>query len=779
MASEHYVEQLSPNSNGNGKHPQLLSPSYLMPPHESYRDGFELNPGWLFAVVRRRMAAIACVTIAVTSLVSLSTVSQAPEYQGSFRLLVEPISSKNDLLPLLTEAIRASANIPGSGASTDYDSLIDVLKSRQVSLPIVTQLQQKYPDISYDALINNLTIERNSTAKNKNTSKILEVSYRGSDFEKVKFVLDTISQSYLSYNHREQEGQIRQGNQFIKTQIPRVQKQVDQLEEQNMRMRQRYHLIDPETQGQQLAAQVAQVSGQRSQLQSQLNELRSLYTNTQRQLGLQQREATNAFSLSEAPRYQQLLNQLQDIDTKIATESARYSEDHPTVRDLREQRQNLLPLLNQESQRTLGPSGSNIATDPKTITFQSSLNKKLTQQLVDTAIQLKELETRYQALVQTEDRLNQQARQFPVISRQYSELQLKLDVATNNLKELLVKQKALQVEASQEVSPWELIDPVSISASPPDIGRSIGLGLILGLVLGVGVAFMLEELNNVFHTPEDIESETRLPLLGVIPFETELVSNPSLINSAFSTSPDSLKGNKNELQLSRDFPFLTAFRSLYANTHFLNSDQRIKSLVISSALPEEGKSTVAVYLALTAAEMGCRVLLVDANLRSPQAHNLLNLDNTRGLNEVVFSSVALEDAIQRSPLDNNLFFLSSGQSTTEPTKLLSSKQMQALTKQLQSAFDLVIYDSPSTMSLADSSFLAVNTDGIILVVQLGSTNRHSVKKALNSLNASRTSVLGVVANDYKKNKYSFHTPLFQNKVFQGSGLSRQKVAKEE
>jgi capsular exopolysaccharide synthesis family protein len=147
--------------------------------------------------------------------------------------------------------------------------------------------------------------------------------------------------------------------------------------------------------------------------------------------------------------------------------------------------------------------------------------------------------------------------------------------------------------------------------------------------------------------------------------------------------------------------------------------------------------------------MGQRVLLVDADLRLPQVHTRLGLPNAQGLSNIISSNLSATEVIQRSPLSDNLYVLTSGQIPPDPTKLLSSKKMRDIMEQFRQNFDLVIYDTPPLLGLADSSLLAAHTAGIVLVVRIGKTDRSILMQALDALKTSRAAVLGMVINGVK------------------------------
>jgi capsular exopolysaccharide synthesis family protein len=186
----------------------------------------------------------------------------------------------------------------------------------------------------------------------------------------------------------------------------------------------------------------------------------------------------------------------------------------------------------------------------------------------------------------------------------------------------------------------------------------------------------------------------------------------------------------------------------------MNPDQPIKSLVISSCIPGEGKSTVALNLAQVAASIGKRVLLIDADLRLPQIHQTLELSNQYGLSNIISGEVSSEEAIQQSSLNNNLYVITSGATPPDPTRLLSSNSMKQLAQQWEDSFDLVLYDSPPLGGLADARLLTPLTNGLILVVGLGVTNRSIFKDVIDLLKVSQARVLGTVANGIKQGSVS-------------------------
>lgn len=734
-------EPLGQRTNGQFLPPLPLTLKSQRP--ENVQD--ELNLRQLLVVFRRRAWVIGGVAIATTAAIAFWTFNQTPKFEGKFQLLVEPVTEEGNLNKLTRSHGGSVAESPGSGL--DYDTQIQVLRSVNLMAPIVEEIDKKYKDISYDSLINSgqLVISR------LEQTKILEVRYRDTDPDKIKFVLHQVARGYLRYSLQARQTNLKQGIQFVDGQLPQLRSRVDKLQGQLQAFRQSNSILDPESQGQQLSSRVSTIDQQQLDTEVKLREARSLYTALSGQLGSSPTEAIATTVLSEAPRYQQLLNQLQEIEAKIAKESARFTEDSPTIVALREQQRNITPMLQQESQKVLGTSieAAGVKKDSP-----STVRLEMTKQLVEATNQIQVLQVRQNAIAQAERSLNQQVKQLPVIARQYTDYQRELNVATESLNRFLAVKENLEIDAAQKALPWQIILKPQKPEVPvgPNSDRNLILGAIAGLLLGTATAFLIERLDNVFHSPDELKDESKLPLLGIIPYNKQLKQMTPVATLAErmpsqESPPDSR--NRHKPQWYKASPFLESFRSLHTNIRFLGSDTPIHSIVISSGTPGDGKSTVAVHLAQAAAAMGQRVLLVDADLRRPQVHHILGLNNQDGLSNVIATGLTAKQAIQRLPMWDHLYVLPAGQLPPDPTRLLSSKKMQYLMEQFHAVFDLVIYDTPPVLGLADGRILAPQTDGVVMVVGLGKTDRSVLMQSLDSLKLANTTVLGVVANGVK------------------------------
>ncbi|NEQ34260.1 MAG: polysaccharide biosynthesis tyrosine autokinase [Leptolyngbya sp. SIO4C5] len=601
---------------------------------------------------------------------------------------------------------------------------------------VVTEIQDSFSEeISYDEIVGGLSVKPTSP-------DILQVVYQHPDREVVNIVLTTVAQAYLDFSLEERQSDILRGIAFVDEQLPQLRSRVDSLQAELESLRQAYNLIDPELQGQQLSQQVSGFTQEQLNIRVQLEEAKLLYANLQQELN-QQGETAASSLLKQETRYQSLLDQLLAIDTQLAEESILFLDGSPEIQYLQEQRQNLLPLLQQEGNRVERQVAGNI----------------------------RELQSRDQALGQAIAQLNERIKQLSSVARRYSDIQRELQIATDNLNQFLSKREALRIDAAQRQTPWELLtQPGRPKASAASVKRNLMLGTVLGLLLGIGAALIVDRLSSIVYTLKDLKSIGKLPLLGVIPFNEYLEKYGPAASVATRLRQAGyifdITDNEDELQTQASTPFVEAFRSLYASLRLLNPDRPLRSVTTSSAIPNAGKTTVSIHLGQAAAAMGQRVLIVDADLRRPSIHKQIGLRNNKGLTDLISTAeLEIEDVIQQVPLDENLHVITAGTLPPDPTKVLSSQRMQRFMREAEEKFDFVIYDMPPLLGFADAYLVGAHTGGFLMIVGLGKVKRFVIEQAIEELKVSGIPVLGMVANGAQENSittYSYYQYYNQN-----------------
>ncbi len=266
----------------------------------------------------------------------------------------------------------------------------------------------------------------------------------------------------------------------------------------------------------------------------------------------------------------------------------------------------------------------------------------------------------------------------------------------------------------------------------PKVPLNLGLGLILGLLIGGGFALLREQLDNSVKSPEDLERvASHLSLMGTVFFDSDSTKNPLVT----STDPRA--------------PRAEAYRQLRTNVQFAEIDSELRSFVVTSALPGEGKSTVSANLAIALAQAGQKVILVEADLRRPSLGEYMGFERAVGLTNVLIGQIALLDALQAFGADERLAILPGGPIPPNPSEILGSQAMNDLIRQLEDLADVVIFDTPPLLPVTDAAVLAAQTRGALLVIRAGKTTREQVRRALRALDAVGATAIGATLNFVK------------------------------
>jgi capsular exopolysaccharide synthesis family protein len=285
------------------------------------------------------------------------------------------------------------------------------------------------------------------------------------------------------------------------------------------------------------------------------------------------------------------------------------------------------------------------------------------------------------------------------------------------------------------------VQPVS-----PNLVKNVGASLLAGLLLGLAAAFFASRLDRTVRSVESVEG-LGMRVLGVIPHlggagtqaKTDSGSGPKHISPAHSPS---------ELIVVDEpmSPAAETFRMIRTNLTFMSVDDPIRSFVVTSALPLEGKTTVASNVAISLAQFGRSVLLVDSDLRRPRLHRVLEVDNDVGLTSLIEGRSTLNAALHKTKIDG-LSVLTSGPIPPNPSELLHSAAFARVKEELLKHFDYVLFDSPPMGAVTDAVILASQVDGALLVIRAGTSTLHAVSGARKQLNSVSARLLGAVLND--------------------------------
>lgn len=721
----------------------------------------ESEPGYgqLFAVLIRRFPWFLAAFVASIAVAGVMTKRTPPTYRSSMQLLVEPNYQ--------------GRKEGGSGVDSKFtDPTVQVDAATQLSLmqssPLlkkaVDKLKPEYPDMTVDQLKSALVLGQIKNKDDNVATKIFQVQYTDKDPEKTRKVLDAIQNVYLEYNIKQQNKRLTDGLKVISAQLRDVRKEVTTAEDSLQRFRRTQNLIDPETQAKAIQDELTRIQQERGTTRSLYKEAEATYKNLQQQLQSTPQNALVEARLSQSTRYQALLNEYQKTELALAQERLRFTEEVPKVQQLVAQLKSQKELLQQEQRRTLGAESPQASSEAPTLLQQgqkSAIDLNLAAKLVDTQTTKASLSAKDQVLAKKEQELYDELKRFPEILAQYGRLQPQVQLSRERLQELLKAEQQLRQELAKGGFNWEPVEePQRGVQLGPNLQQNLMLGAVIGLMLGGIAAFVREAADDSVHTTAELEKQVALPVLGTTPKLPPAKTRESVIKLPFGKPEVPAPWT---IQVLQSPPRWESLDLIYKNIELLNSVSAFKSLMITSALADEGKSALALGLAMSAARLHKRVLLIDANLRDPSLHKQLNLPNEQGLSTLLTNDVTIPNQISiQSSGSSYIDILTAGPTPADPANLLSSPRMQQLMATFEQNYDLVLIDSTPVLGLVDAMLTASSCRGVVMVASIGRVTRTQLTQATAML--SRLNLLGVVANGVS-NSTSTYVPYAQQHRF--------------
>ncbi|MEM8502901.1 MAG: polysaccharide biosynthesis tyrosine autokinase [Cyanobacteria bacterium P01_D01_bin.1] len=673
----------------------------------------------------------------------LFTLTQDPIFQSSMQMIIEP-NFEEELDP---------ADIEGRSSSqrqrdADYATQLNLMRSNELLQRAVDSIQDSYPDLTAQAVRRSLNIA--PIQEGGDRTRIVGIFYTDSDPVRAERILEALQEVYRSYALERQEQRLNQGLSAINNQFEDARQNLSESQDRLKAFRQDQDVIDPERQATAVSDSLNRISAEQRALEAQYQEALAQYTTLREQVALSEDNAIAAARLSQSARFQTLLNALQQVELALAERRVIYSDADLGVQGLIEQRQNQLVLLRQEAERVLGSTAPQIASADSLQDFGqlSTLDLNLVQDLAQTESLLEGITARQNSLAQTEQDIRAQLDQFPELIDSYNRLQPEVETQQAVLEQLLRQRELLSSQLARGGFNWQVVATPNLGVKTgPDPRKNMLLGAVVGLVLGGTVAFIREGFDNVVRTPEDIQRLSTVPLLGVLsedPASKRRNGNraPSLASVYRNGGNGS---NSRGVEADYWFSLRDSLDLLYKNVKLHRSDAT-KSVAIASTQSPESSSTLAVGLALSAARIGQRVIIVDANLRSSTLQERFRFPNGRGLSTLLDQPATKLVPVSTQLLGTSIDVLPARVESQDAMKILSSSRFRVLIEALEQRYDLVILDSPPILGTADVLEIAACCGDLLVVTQLNQTTEEELRDSLSALSRVNN-VIGIVASD--------------------------------
>jgi polysaccharide biosynthesis transport protein len=593
-------------------------------------------------------------------------------------------------------------------------------------------------------------------------TRIIEVHYRSLDPQMAASVVNTLMQTYVENNFKARFDSTMQASDWLQKQLVDLQMKVETSQEKLVRYQKEHEILGIDEKQNITMAKLDELNKQLTSAESERMDKEALVRLVES--GDADAIASNVGGSDEAGPTSQSASQLLDnlrtkqADIKIlaADLSTQFGPSYPKLTQLNNQ----LKEVDAQIQAEMKKVASRVRGEYTTALQRENM-----------------LHDAFEKQKQEANKLNESAIEYTLLKR---------DVETNRTlyEGLLQKLKEAGVSAGLKSNNYRIVDSARPPTGPiePNIPRNLMFALVLGLASGVGLAFLLEGLDNTVRTTEQAQLISGLPSLGMIPLGSKSARegpNPKRLVIASSKEAVELV-----TQARPQSQMAESYRALRTSLLLSNLGAPPKVIMVTSALPQEGKTTTSMNTAVVLAQKGVRVLLIDADLRRPSVHKNLGMGPHTGLSNVLTGSTTLEEAIVRTSILPNLDVLAAGTPPPNPAELLASANMRDMLAQLRKQYDHIVIDTPPSLSVTDSVVLSPSADAVVLVIRSSQTTKTALRRSRDILAQVNAKVVGVLLNavDLSSPDYYYYYE-YQGKYAryyrEGDGSEHEEDAIEE
>jgi polysaccharide biosynthesis transport protein len=692
-------------------------------------DGFNI---FQFATILKRHWQGAIVTFTgVIGIVTVWTFTQTPIYEASGQLLLQKRDQTSEFTGLGDKLGQLD---PLSYQSNPLETEGQVLQSAPILDKAISELNLINRK---GQLLTDHEMRKLMKVKPVKNTDVLEVSFRNPSSKKAAEVVNKIFQLYLQNDIQVNRAQTRAARQFIATQLPRAERELQNAEIVLRRFKETNHVVDLKGEAKvavegagKLLEELAKAKMEYSEAAIRSEELRQL-------LKVNGRQAIAEGQLSEAEGLQTTLRQFQQVEDQLAVERKIFEETHPRIIDLREKQ----AALQESLEGRVSASTNNNQSLEKIENFQKgTFGLDLSAELVKAEVTQLGVAQRVEQIQTFLLTQQQRSNNLPRLEQNQLGLERDLEIARTTYQNLLKSLQDAQLAENQNIGNARVVNPAKVPLIPtsPKIVLNLFIGTVLAMLAGAGMALLLDARDKTVRSVKEVRTLFNYPVLGTIPFLK--IPQQNLLNYG--------QGRSDKYQLvMRDMPQSggsEAYRTLLANLKFSRSDNPLNAVIVSSSIPGEGKSTTAANLALAMTDLGARVLIMDCDLRKPRQHHIWNIANTVGVTNVLVDSVSLTSAIHIE--SDRLSIMTSGVLPPNPVALIDSQRMAKLLEELQCIYDYILIDTPPITVATDALLLNKMIDALLMVARPEVLNIPSANASRESIERSGKNVVGVVVN---------------------------------
>jgi len=701
---------------------------------EVARGGFEIDFRALWLILKRNLWVIGGIVLAALVLGLVATMLMTPEYTASTSIQIDQEAAQ-----VLDNQDQVQPAAAYQDADRYLQTQVDVLKSREMAIRVAQALNlfndpkffdkmdvalsrnagagsQQQRDAVIQAISDNLSVDL------PRDSRVATISFRSPSATLATRIANTYTSEFIKNDLQRKFNSTSYARNFLSQQLGEAKARLEQSEQDLNNYARQVGLIKTDQTNADGSSTTSSTSVTTASL-VQLNQAANQATADRiaAEENWQTVENTPLLSIPDVlanQAVQNLLGQRATIQAALSDERAKHLDAYPTVQQLKAQ------LAEINSQITAIATG---------------IKQSIRQQ--------------YESAKQREDALEAQVNAFKNAtlteqdrSVRYNILARDADTNRTLYEGLLQRYKEVSASAGITASNISVVDQASVPLKPssPRLLINLALALLAGLAAAAGVIFVREQLDDAIRAPEDVERKLGLPMLGIIP----------------ATEVDDMR----EELLAPRSPLTEAYNSLRTSLLYSTAKGMPQALFVTSSQASEGKSTTSYALATGLAKLGQRVVLVDIDLRRPAQHRTFGIANDRGLSDLLTSHGTIASVLQTTDFPN-LSFIAAGPVPPSPTELLGNQRMADILVELKRDFDIVIFDGPPVLGLADAPLIASMVGNAVFVVEASRGHRGATKAALRRLKTGHAHILGAVltkfdpknaTSDYAYYGYSYY-----------------------
>jgi polysaccharide biosynthesis transport protein len=720
-------------------------------------------------LIKSKWVVIASVAL-VVGIVVISTLRSTPIYEAVGSIAINK-----------TDPVTFNLKDSSSGFDyydpTDLDTEVRILKSDLLALQVIRQLSlDKQPEVGSQSKPSpsSSSIELTTDAMQPDSTRtsavlagfkaslqvslvpntrIIEIRYRSPDKNIASRVVNALANTYVEQNFKTRFESTMQASDWLSKQLVDLQIKVETSQEKLVKYQKEHEILGIDEKQNITTAKLDELNRELTSAESARMEKESVYHLVQAGDSESIAAAANVDgaargSSANSALLEKLREQQADLKIQVAQLSTQFGSSYPKLAQLTSQ----LKEVDEQIQTEMRKVAARLRGDYlAAVQRESMLRSALEQQK------------------QEANKLNESAIEYSLLKRDVD--------ANRTLSEgLLERLKEAGVTAGLRSNNFRIVDTARVPTAPsgPNLMRNLAFAFPLGLSIGVGLAFLLESMDNTVRTPEQAQTISALPSLGMIPLGSrstrELSGREKLALASSREAVELVTKSRPRSQMAE------SYRALRTSLLLTFAGGPPKIILITSALPEEGKTTTSVNSAIVLAQKGTPVLLIDADLRRPSIHKTLGLGPQIGLSNVLTGTATLQQAIIPSTILPDLFILPAGTPPPNPAELLASAKMKNVLEELRRHYDHIVIDSPPTLSVTDAVVMSTAADAVVLVIRSGHTTKPALRRARDILLQVNARVCGVLVNavDLNSPDYYYHYE-YQGKYghgyYQEDGLS--------